>query len=648
MKPRPRLERLFDRAAVSELLSGYASLWSELESLCLVDERGHCVSGPTALPQAEFSRLWDAVLGGDPYFAQARDTGAWPIRSNGETYGMLVATGILPASMDPIILPLVFTLRTLIGEGVARRAVAQETLDLYRELNVLYRIGDTLGAGLELDQVCRRVLDESIKLIKSQRGAVLLVDHSINGQRSTARTLSLLAQTGLDALPEHAVYQLVSLAMNVVRSGEPVIINQFQPEGLSKTPVVCAPLRFQDDILGVVLLTDKTHGGEFTAADEKLLFALAAQAANSIENARLLDNVKKQRDEIANIKSHMDNIFASIASGVITTDKDDIVTSYNRAAESILCIPAGGALNRSYDQVLACLLETSLPKLLQEVKHRGRKYLNYEISTDHPARGHVDLSVSLTRLRGTSEDPLGVTIVMDDVTEKKKIDRERRMVRHYLPPELIDSLPGNLDELKLQGERQVITAFFADIRGFTSFSEIHNPETVVEVINRYFGMAAQAVREHHGIIDKYLGDAVMALFNTPLLRTGNHAWDAVQAAWQLKHAIARYHKEVEPEKQMNFGVGISTGEAVVGNVGTIDRMEYTAIGDGVNVAKRLQEIAAAGQIVMSRSTWERVKDRVHAKPLPAVTLKGRRTTSEVFELVAVLHSAEQPLSSTVE
>lgn len=648
MKKRHRLERLLDRAAVSDLLSGYASVWSELESLSLVDERGRCVSGQTVLQQDEVSRLWDAVRCGDPYIAHTRDTAAWPIAADGEPYGMLVATGKLPDRLDGIILPLVVTLRTLIGEGVARRAIAQETLDLYRELNVLYRIGDTLGAGLELDQVCRRVLDESIKLIKGHRGAVLLVDHSTNGQRSTPRTLSLLAQTGLDGLPEQAVYQLVSLTMNVVRSGEPLIVNEFQPEGLSKMPVVCAPLRFQDDALGVVLLTEKAQGGEFTAADEKLLFALATQAANSIENARLLDNVKKQRDEIANMKSHMDNIFASIASGVITTDKDNVVTSYNRAAESILCIPAGGALNHPYDQALAFLLDTSLPKLLKDVKHRGRKYLNFEISAEHPLRGHIDLSMSLTRLRGTLEEPLGVAIVMDDVTEKKKIDRERRMVRHYLPPELIDSLPGNLDELKLQGERQLITAIFADIRGFTSFSEIRNPEIVVEVINRYFGLAAQAVRENNGIIDKYLGDAVMALFNTPLLRTENHAWDAVQAAWKLKQAIARYHKEVEPEEQMNFGVGISTGEAVVGNVGTIDRMEYTAIGDGVNVAKRLQELAAAGQIVMSRSTWERVKNRVHANPLPSVTLKGRRTTSEVFELVALLNSTDKPISSTAE
>jgi class 3 adenylate cyclase len=103
----------------------------------------------------------------------------------------------------------------------------------------------------------------------------------------------------------------------------------------------------------------------------------------------------------------------------------------------------------------------------------------------------------------------------------------------------------------------------------------------------------------------------------------------------LKEAIKGFHSEVEPEERLNLGVGICTGEAVVGNVGTLDRMEYTAIGDSVNVAKRLQENAAAGQILMSRSTWEQVKEQVHANPLPAVTLKGRQTLTEVFELVAI-------------
>jgi class 3 adenylate cyclase len=293
-------------------------------------------------------------------------------------------------------------------------------------------------------------------------------------------------------------------------------------------------------------------------------------------------------------------------------------------------------IDRPYQQALNFLNNTPLPSLIMDVQQKGHTYVDFEINPDLPTRGRVNLTMSLARLRGSSEEPLGVTIVLDDVTEKKRFERERRIIRHYLPPELIDSLPEDLDELKLRGDRQMITTLFADIRGFTSFSEIHSPETVVEVINTYFELAAQAVRKHKGIIDKYLGDAVMVLYNTPLLATEEHAWNAVQTAWDLKLAIDQYHTQVGPEFKMDFGIGICTGEAVVGNVGAIDRVEYTAIGDAVNIAKRLQENAAVGQILMSRSTWQMVRDRVHAKPLPPVRLKGRRTVVEVFELVELL------------
>jgi adenylate cyclase len=544
--------------------------------------------------------------------------------------------GKLGPSLEVAAPLLALTLELLIAEAVAKRAIAQETLDRYREINVLYKIGETLGACLELEEVCRLVLDEGIKLINSRQGAVLLVDPNLDESQLTLADLTLAAVVGPDDITHPMLQQALTIAVQVIQSGKPRIVNDFQPRGFPPTPLLCAPLRFQEDVLGTLLLSGKTGGGDFTAADEKLLFTLAIQVASSIENARLFESVKKQRDEIATIKNYMDNIFASIASGVITTDVHNNITTFNRAAESILSLSATTVLQRPYQQVLAFLNDTPLSALIKDVQHKGQTYIDYEISPQLPARGQIHLNMSLSRLKGSAQEPLGVTIVMDDVTEKKRFERERNMVRRYLPPELVDSLPENLDELKLRGKRQVITTLFADIRGFTSFSEDHSPETVVEVINRYFAMAAEAVRKYHGIVDKYLGDAVMAVFNTPLLETPDHAWNAVQAAWDLKQTIRRYHDKVEPELRMNFGVGICTGEAVVGNVGTLESMDYTAIGDAVNVAKRLQENATGGQIVMSLSTWERLRDRVRVRRLPPVTLKGRRKTTEVFELEGLI------------
>ena len=635
MKPKLGLKRLLDRKTLSSLLPSYETLLGSGVALSLIDGQGGRLAGRVERDGPELARLWERVLERGAFVNPGEGAAAWPISVADEPVGMLLVTGKLPANLETVVPLLIFTLEMLATESIARRAIAQETLDGYRELNVLYKIGQTLGAAPELDQVCQTVLNESVKLIKSRRGAVLLVGNGAARQPLTPGGLSLAAGVELEDLSDPLLDQALLIAVQVIQSGEPQIVNDFHLEGGSPIPLVCAPLRFQENVLGAVLLAGKANGGEFAAADEKLLNALATQAASFIENARLFENVRRQRDEIATMKNYMDNIFASIASGVITTDSQNIITTFNRAAESILSLSLLSVLDRPYQQALSFLNNTPLPKLIKDVQRKGRTYIDYEISADLPTRGQVYLNMSLSRLRGSSQEPLGVTIVMDDVTEKKQFERERRMVRRYLPPELVDSLSRNLDELKLRGERQTITIFFADIRGFTSFSEIHSPETVVKVINAYFALVATKVRKYHGIIDKYMGDAVMALFNTPLLERSDHAWDAVRAAWELKQAIAHYHTRVKPQWRMNFGMGICTGEAVVGNVGTVDRMEYTAIGDAVNVAKRLQENAVAGHIAMSRSTWTAVRERVIVNPLPAVKLKGRRTATEVFDLVSL-------------
>jgi len=640
MKRKPRLSRLLDRQTISTLLAGYAPLLGSAVSLSLVDARGRQLGGQVELDETEQAQLWERVCQHKAFIAPTRDAAAWPITVAGQVLGMLLMTGKLSDDLDVSAPVLVFGLETLATQAAAKRAIAQETLDRYREINVLYDIGETLGACVELDEVCRLVLDESMKLTDSLRGGVMLVDPNSTETLLGPVNLTLAASVSPDRLSGSVLEQALFIATQVIHEGKPQIVNDFQPEGLGRMPIVCAPLRFQENTLGVILLVEKTNQGDFTAADEKLLLALAAQAAGAIENARLFESLKKQRDEIATMKNYMDDIFASIASGVVTTDMDGNITTFNQAAESILGLTSRAVLNRPYQQALAFLNDTALPALIDDVRKHDRIYIDQEIAPCLPMRGQVYLSMSLARLQSSSQEPLGVTIVVDDVTEAKRFERERRMVRRYLPPELVDSLPDNLEELKLRGERQVITTLFADIRGFTSFSEEQSPETVVEVINNYFALAEQAVRQRHGIIDKYLGDAVMAVFNTPLLETQDHAWDAVTAAWELKRAIKRYHDEVGPTWRMNFGIGICTGEAVVGNVGAIDHIEYTAIGDAVNVAKRLQENAAAGQIIISRSTWEQVQTRVRAKPLTPVTLKGRRTATEIFDLVGLAPGQE--------
>jgi adenylate cyclase len=238
------------------------------------------------------------------------------------------------------------------------------------------------------------------------------------------------------------------------------------------------------------------------------VMAFANQAAMAIENARLFASV-------VDAKNLMDNIFASITSGVITTDIKDRITLFNRAAEQILGIAAIRAEGTVYSEALQPLGDHIAP-LLQTVKTRDRPVTGWEIESELPQRGSVNLSLSLSPLKDSHETTTGVAIVMDDLTERRRLEARTRYIRDvlmsYLAPQVAEQLLADPEKLQLGGERRIVTTFFADIRGFTTFSEHLDPERLMDVLNRYLSIGAEAVFAQQGTLDKFQGDMVMAFY----------------------------------------------------------------------------------------------------------------------------------------
>ncbi|MFC6671852.1 adenylate/guanylate cyclase domain-containing protein [Marinobacterium aestuariivivens] len=177
-----------------------------------------------------------------------------------------------------------------------------------------------------------------------------------------------------------------------------------------------------------------------------------------------------------------------------------------------------------------------------------------------------------------------------------------------------------------------MTVLFADIHGFTSISEQLNAEDLVGLLNRYLAAMANAVLAEEGTIDKFLGDAVMAWFNAPVPQQ-DHVLRAIRAALAIRQAIRVLHDELSPIFRLSFGIGIHVGEAVLGLVGTRDRIEYTAISDDVNTAKRIQEHAGLDQILLSAATYERVADLVEVRPAVEIQVKGKQMPLKIYELI---------------
>ncbi len=210
---------------------------------------------------------------------------------------------------------------------------------------------------------------------------------------------------------------------------------------------------------------------------------------------------------------------------------------------------------------------------------------------------------------------------------------ERKALERFLSSAIVERILANPDQIHLGGENQTATVMFTDIRAFTPMSEKMDPHQVVELLNEYFTAMTDLIFENGGTLDKYLGDGIMAIFGAPLARPDD-AGRAVKTAMEMQRALVRLNEAWAARGQppVRVGVGINTGPVTAGNIGSTKRMDYTVIGDAVNVASRLCSNAAGGQILISESTHAAIGDRMAASRLDPIPLKGKTGLVEVYDI----------------
>lgn len=223
------------------------------------------------------------------------------------------------------------------------------------------------------------------------------------------------------------------------------------------------------------------------------------------------------------------------------------------------------------------------------------------------------------------------------MAERQRKQKILGVFRTYMAPQVVDELSRSRDyQIELGGQSRDIAVLFVDIRGFTSMSEGLAPDRVVEILNRYLGQVTEAIFKNEGTLDKFIGDAVMAVYNAPLdvpdycLRAARTGLDIVKAIENLNVTL-----EKDLGIRLSCGVGVHCGKAVVGNIGCSYRMDYTAIGDVVNVAERLESVAKGGQVLISSSLYEQLQGRVRVEYMGEQSLKGRQDKIKVYLLEGV-------------
>jgi adenylate cyclase len=518
--------------------------------------------------------------------------------------------------------------------------LSKKVVNTQRELGQLRALAETtalINSSLKPSVVLNQVMDVVIQLTGAERGYILLKN------KDTGEFDEFAVARGIDQEQLHKDEFTVSrtVVKEVARTNAPILTDNAQDDprlkdgasiaNLKLLSILAVPLSIRDDIIGVVYVDNRVLQGIFTQQEAELAAAFGNQAAVAIENARLFESARANLAQVTEFRDFMNNIFTSITSGVITVDHRGVVITCNVAAERILYFTiADTPLGKPLQEVLPPLPDEFYERLERVRVEDTQEFI--EVEPEFTEYGKRYWNMIASPLRDENGVGQGVAIVLDDLTEQKEHEARLAEVRRYLPTALVDNI-RSIDDVNVGGEEREISAIFCDVRGFTTFSEKLDPEQLMQIINKYLSVASDAINLYEGIVDKYMGDAVTGLFNTQLNPQENHAERAVRAAMSILYDLYALHEILPEEQRLFYGIGIHTGGAMLGNVGSPDRKEFAALGEATDISKILQENAGPAEIIISAATYEAVKDLFDCEQTTPKKTKGRTDIDTVYKVL---------------
>jgi adenylate cyclase len=488
-----------------------------------------------------------------------------------------------------------------------------------RSLRALAETTALINSAQSTDEVLNQVIDTVVALTGAERGYIML-------KNDETGELEFRVARGMDQETLSGDGMIVSktIVNNVADTGEALLSdNASQDEryqgqqsivNFQLRSILAVPLKVRDEVIGVVYCDNRFLQGLFKQSELEVLTAFANQATVALENARLFEDTQARIQEASAIKERMDNLFTSIASGVLTIDENGAILISNATMQNIA--ENSEMTGKSLVDVLPEMPD-AFHQVLEAVQASGQqRMVDLELQIDGNKRYWTMIASPLRGDNGMQ----GIAMVIDDMTAQKKSEAQLLETRRFLPAALVDKM-GTIDLTTMESEEREISAMFADVRGFTSFSENLEPEELMRVINKYLSIASDSISLFEGIVDKYMGDAVTGLFNTQLNPQPDHANRAIQSAMQLVLDLHALHEVLPEDERLYFGIGIHTGPAVLGNIGGKNRREFSALGEATDVCKYLQEQAGPSEVIISEETFHLISASWECEPAPIVREK---------------------------
>jgi len=373
----------------------------------------------------------------------------------------------------------------------------------------------------------------------------------------------------------------------------------------------------QDKLVGAIVLVDKeSRSGlvKFTLQDLRLFDILSKKVSLAYDNLRLIESLQ-------NSNKLVDNIMSSITTGIIKINFLGELEYINESAKKIFAMQEDEVLNNHYFVVFQN--NPQLITLLEKAEQEPQSILQedkFEIETFQGNPGQINLTLST--VFDENQLPSGLIFSFEDLSSINKVTST---FKKYVSENIVDELLKNDTLMELGGVQNDVCVLFCDIRGFTSMSEKMKPNEVVYLLNHYFEAMIEVVFKFNGTLDKIIGDELMVLYGVPI-KTDNDAQSAVNSALEMMATLRRFNNEMESKgfPKLQIGIGVNAGQVVCGNIGSKRQMNYTVIGDPVNLAARLCSHAKPGEIVISKSVLEQLNDSVGFEEKPPIFVKGKK------------------------
>ena len=534
-----------------------------------------------------------------------------------------------------------------------------------RGVAALLKATASLGQSLDLEKTLSAVMNEAQKLMQADRSTFFLV--SDNGRELWSKVAKADGKTLMDLqIPiDRGIAGYVASTCQTLNITDAYEDPRFDPTideqtGYCTRTILCMPVyNSGGGLIGVTQLINKQQG-TFTPSDEEFMRAFNIQAGIALENAQLFERVLLE-------KQYQKDILQSLSDAVISTDMEGKIVTINGAALALLHAPHP---DRSQAQAPP---EALMGRLVWEVVPIENLQMRLEDSLKHGAKHYVpEQSLLLAGLTAEGKKPTagksqrqiersinltvnpltnpeggvrGGLVVLEDISQEKRM---KATMYRYMTPRVAERVMALRDDALMEGERKEVTIVFSDIRSYTSLTERMGATEVVSLLNNYFETMVEAVFTYEGTLDKFIGDALMAVFGAPL-PLKNHAWMAIQSALDMRHRLKEFNhgRRMAAQPQIRIGIGLSSGEVVSGNIGSQKRMDYTVIGDGVDISSRLEGVTKeyGCDIVLSEFTYEHCHDKIWVRELDRIRVKGKTRPIRIYELIG---DRQTPLSDQTQ